>query len=147
MSGRERLSLRQHRTYRGLAASCFLTLNNHGNIDNRGEEETRPQNSSARRRLTLCQRNEATDLFNDTTMTYEELKDQFRPKLEQALERTAQCECGCCHAHDYGACPEFELGGNGRCVYCDHSAPCHERDKNREAFNGPLGIGFREGGL
>jgi hypothetical protein len=64
-----------------------------------------------------------------------------RPSIPLSLPQ--KCSCGCCHAVDYGACDAFEEGGNGRCVYCDHSEPCHERDKNRPMFNGPLEPGFR----
>jgi hypothetical protein len=55
-----------------------------------------------------------------------------------------KCECGCCHAEDYGACDTYEQGMNGRCVYCDHSEACHGRDKERPMFNGPLEPGIRE---
>ena len=66
--------------------------------------------------------------------------------------RTEECECGCCHAVDWGACPEFEAGAsiggrrgetNARCVYCDHAKPCHGRDKGNRYFNGPLRRGER----
>lgn len=36
-----------------------------------------------------------------------------------------KCPCGCCHAPDHGACKTFEMGGNGRCAYCDHGEGCH----------------------
>lgn len=54
-----------------------------------------------------------------------------------------KCPCGCCHVPDWGACPQFEQGANGLCVYCDHSKPCHERDKDRKTYNGPLEVGIR----
>lgn len=50
-----------------------------------------------------------------------------------------KCPCGCCHAVDLGACPKFEKGANGRCVYCDHGKECHTR-KNPKTFNTPLGV-------
>lgn len=56
---------------------------------------------------------------------------------------TNRCNCGCCHVHDNGACPKFEAGANGRCVYCDHGEACHERDKGNQYFNTPLGYGER----
>ena len=40
-----------------------------------------------------------------------------------------KCECGCADSPDHGACDHFELGGNGRCAYCDHSADCHPERK------------------
>lgn len=55
-----------------------------------------------------------------------------------------KCECGCCHLPDYGACDTFEAGVNGRCVYCDHAETCHERDKVRPMFNGPLHASYRK---
>jgi hypothetical protein len=55
------------------------------------------------------------------------------------------CECGCCQFPDHGACPSFEQGHNGRCVWCDHAEGCHERDKDKPRFNGPLGVGLRLG--
>lgn len=63
--------------------------------------------------------------------------------LIENAPRTEKCECGCCHAEDFGACPGFETGANGRCVYCDHGMSCHERDKENRYFNGPLRIGDR----
>ncbi len=50
-----------------------------------------------------------------------------------------RCPCGCCHVPDHGACQLFEMGTNGRCVYCDHGETCHPGDPDR--FNTPLGIG------
>lgn len=46
------------------------------------------------------------------------------------------CDCGCCHYPDLGACPTFEQGMNGRCVYCDHGEECHPGKGNN--FNRPL---------
>jgi hypothetical protein len=68
-----------------------------------------------------------------------------RTSIHSKYARETKCPCGCCHATDYGACPEFEEGGNGRCVYCDHAEPCHERDKNRRFYNGPIYAGERTG--
>jgi hypothetical protein len=65
----------------------------------------------------------------------------MKPTPAEARQRP--CECGCCHAIDYGACPTFEAGSNGRCVYCDHAEPCHERDKDRPFYNGPIRVGVR----
>lgn len=37
--------------------------------------------------------------------------------------------CIPCHCDTYdgnlGPCAKFELGGNGRCAYCDHAQSCH----------------------
>jgi hypothetical protein len=47
----------------------------------------------------------------DTTMT---------PRLPMTL-----ClGCGT-YPGNLGPCEEFEEGGNGRCVYCDHALACH----------------------
>jgi hypothetical protein len=59
---------------------------------------------------------------------------------------TFRCGCGCCHSGDLGACDKFELGASGHCVYCDHGQPCHERDRNRKFYNGPIAYGIRPGG-
>lgn len=48
----------------------------------------------------------------------------------------SECNCGCCHVPDLGACLKFEVGGNGRCVYCDHGKECHPG--KGEFANGPL---------
>ncbi len=48
--------------------------------------------------------------------------------------------CECCHANDHGACPTYERGGNGRCVYCDHDKDCHSL-REKGPFNTPLGVG------
>lgn len=45
------------------------------------------------------------------------------------------CDCGCCHAKDYGPCPVFEEGTTGRCVFCDHGKDCHPGK-----LNGPHNI-------
>ena len=45
-------------------------------------------------------------------------------------------KCACCHAVDYGACDTFEVGMNGRCVYCDHDESCHPG--TGEYHNAPL---------
>lgn len=45
--------------------------------------------------------------------------------------------CQCSHVPDLGACPTFEQGSNGRCVYCDHAEGCHPGDSDH--FNTPLG--------
>ena len=34
------------------------------------------------------------------------------------------CECST-YDGNMGPCAEFEAGGNGLCVYCDHLAECH----------------------
>lgn len=44
--------------------------------------------------------------------------------------------CTCCHTVDHGACPTFEEGANGMCVYCDHSKECHERLDVPKVFGG-----------
>lgn len=39
-----------------------------------------------------------------------------------------QCDCGCTHImgfNDAGACQEFTLAMNGRCLVCDHAEKCH----------------------
>lgn len=54
------------------------------------------------------------------------------------VDAVVSCDCGCCHAVDYGACPEFEKGGNGRCAYCDHAEKCHNHKKPPKQFNRPL---------
>lgn len=46
-------------------------------------------------------------------------------------------KCSCCHDPDLGACPTFESGSNGRCVFCDHDEGCHPGVRDR--FNTPLG--------
>ncbi len=40
-------------------------------------------------------------------------------------KKSVGCVCDCYHAVDYSACPEFEKGANGRCVYCDHAKESH----------------------
>ncbi len=40
-------------------------------------------------------------------------------------KKSVGCASNCCHAVDNGACPEFEKGANGRCVYCEHAEECH----------------------
>lgn len=58
---------------------------------------------------------------------------------------STKCECGCCHVPDHGACDTFEPSADPKqCVYCDHSQPCHERDKDKPYFNMPLGVGQRK---
>ena len=47
--------------------------------------------------------------------------------------------CKCAHSHDHGACPTFEAGMNGRCVYCDHAKECHSL-RVPGPFNTPLGV-------
>lgn len=46
-------------------------------------------------------------------------------------------KCACSHGFDFGACRTFELGANGRCVYCDHAEGCHPGAG--PLANGPLG--------
>ena len=63
----------------------------------------------------------------------------------EALNSRSRCVCGCCHIPDNGACPTFEAQqGGDRCVYCDHAEPCHERDRERQTFNTPTGVGYRD---
>lgn len=52
-------------------------------------------------------------------------------------------KCACSHAFDHGACDDYELGRNGRCVYCDHDEGCHPGEG--EFFNQPLSVGVRRG--
>ena len=52
-------------------------------------------------------------------------------------KKSVGCACGCCHSRDYGACPDFKQGLNGRCLYCDHAKECHV-SKNLNKFNRPL---------
>ena len=52
-------------------------------------------------------------------------------------------KCACSHAYDHGACDDYELGRNGRCVYCDHDEDCHPGEE--KFFNQPLSIGVRQG--
>jgi hypothetical protein len=41
-------------------------------------------------------------------------------------ERFLNPECRCpTYPGNLGPCVEFEAGGNGRCVYCDHERACH----------------------
>ena len=35
------------------------------------------------------------------------------------------CECDT-YPGNLGPCKTFELGGNGNCVYCDHTKICHD---------------------
>lgn len=65
------------------------------------------------------------------------------PKPTEADLLGFKCPCGCCHLNDYGACPTYEIGGNGRCVYCDHGLSCHSRDSGRRFYNGPVYLGVR----
>ena len=44
--------------------------------------------------------------------------------------------CECCHYVDYGACDDYRIGMNGRCVYCDHDKSCHPG--RGDLHNGPL---------
>ena len=63
----------------------------------------------------------------------------FEPDKGKFELNKDKCECGCCHVPDHGACQTFEMGANGRCVYCDHGKDCHPGDPNK--FNTPLGVG------
>jgi hypothetical protein len=58
------------------------------------------------------------------------------PNLTQPNQHE-QCDCGCSHVPDYGACGDFEVGANGRCVYCDHAEVCHT-DDDPDTHNTPL---------
>lgn len=62
--------------------------------------------------------------------------------MTDSLPPVNKCECGCCHVPDHGPCPTYEIGANGRCVYCDHGKACHA-DQSRPYFNTPLGVGRR----
>lgn len=43
-------------------------------------------------------------------------------------ERFANSACQCpTYPENLGPCQTFETGGNGQCVYCDHSQKCHAR--------------------
>ena len=64
-----------------------------------------------------------------------------RREEAMTIEKT-KCPCGCCHAVDHGACDAFEVGANGRCVYCDHGKECHPG--KGKYFNGPLEPGVRD---
>jgi hypothetical protein len=57
--------------------------------------------------------------------------------------RRATC-CDCCDVPDKGPCPQFVLGGNGRCACCDHDQKCHNKPVKGRYFNTPLGTGERK---
>lgn len=35
--------------------------------------------------------------------------------------------CACCDVPEPEPCSTYELGRNGRCVYCDHEGECHKK--------------------
>lgn len=44
-----------------------------------------------------------------------------------STERFYNPLCACkTYPTNLGPCASFEMGGNGRCVYCDHEAQCHK---------------------
>ncbi len=51
-----------------------------------------------------------------------------------AARKPARC-CATSHVPIDTACPTYETGANGRCVYCDHESKCHPGTNVR----GPLG--------
>ena len=52
-------------------------------------------------------------------------------------KKSVGCACSYCHTVDYGVCPEFEKGANGRRAYCDDAKECHIKN-NPKKFNRPL---------
>lgn len=47
------------------------------------------------------------------------------------IDGVERCRCGCCDVPDNGPCSTPVQGGNGRCVYCDHSLSCHHDGRGR----------------
>jgi len=66
--------------------------------------------------------------------------DLLNPNFKIETTRISFC-CNQSHSSDYGACDSFGIGGNGRCVYCDHAESCHPG--SGQTFNTPLGVGLR----
>lgn len=59
-----------------------------------------------------------------------------KPQMSEE-ERNRFHECESSHYPPDRACPTFEKGMNGRCVYCDHEKRCHPGPNTA----GPLGKG------
>jgi hypothetical protein len=52
-------------------------------------------------------------------------------------ERFSNPECRCpTYAGNLGPCAQHEVGGNGRCVYCDHELTCHPASVDEAATIG-----------
>ena len=56
-------------------------------------------------------------------------------KRMSEAERFVVHDCASSHHPRDLACPRFEMGMNGRCVFCDHESRCHPGPNK----SGPLG--------
>jgi hypothetical protein len=69
------------------------------------------------------------------------MKESDQGQVASDQQRFVNCKygtavCTCCHAKDFGACPTYERGANGMCVYCDHHEKCHTLADGK-SFNTP----------
>lgn len=52
-------------------------------------------------------------------------ENQLCDTTETPRASTTLCQACETYENNLGPCKEFEMGMNGRCVYCDHDMRCH----------------------